>query len=851
MKRFYSAALTLALCVGCVACSSPKLSEEEEEKLEQYGMDLAMHQQFLMTRDLSLNYVPTGRLLQAEDERARMITTGRTASLTWQERGPVNIGGRTRAILVDRRDATGNTVFAASVSGGIFRTTNFNAATVVWTPVAEKMANLAVNCMWQSRSNANVFFAGTGEGYFNVDAARGAGVFRSTDGGVTWAQIPSTADFEFCQDIVEDNNNNLYLSLRNATTLNRGVMRSTDGGNTWTQVLGLPLSSLPFGTGRAGDLEVAPNGDLYCTLGIFSRSMVLKSAASNGLNTGTEGTWVDITPPYSNVVFRSDIAVAPSNPQRLYLVGQDSASSQTFDVFRSDDGGATWTSFPAPPAMNNGGASQNWFNLIIAVDPADANMVVAGGLRLARSIDGGQNWIPIANNVHVDQHVLLYNNNRLIVGNDGGIYSASNPSSLGSLTFVDKNNTYNVTQFYGADFHPTNPNYFLAGAQDNNTQRFNQPGINTTSPVSGGDGGIPHIDQTDGNLQISSFTFNSYFRSLNGGAFVSLSNTNSPNTGQFINPSDLDDVNKTLYAGDAAGRYYFVTGLLGTPFSSRPTVSAMGTRTVTAVRVVPNTANTVWLGCSRGNQQPMLLQLANAHTNNPIVSVNTVLSGMPGNANISCVEQNPANLAQLIVTSSNFGVNSIWFSTDGGTSFNSIEGNLPDMPVWWACFVPDNVQLNGVSGGNGGVLIGTELGVWFTTQLNGAATVWAPYANFPNVRATMVKYRASDRTVMVSTHGRGLWTTSLPLATGVSNITATPGFIRYISSMNQRLTIATGTTGSRRMMVELYDMSGKLVLRQQRPYQNDQVGIDGLPPGSYILRITGERGEVFARQIVR
>ena len=336
-------------------------------------MQKAMRQEFFMTRDPALNIVPKERLLAA----MRFMSTARItqiADLTWTERGPNNIGGRSRAILIDRRDPTGNTVFAASVSGGIFKSTNFTSPSANWTVVDDHMANLAVTVLVQDRNNFNIMYAGTGEGWFNVDAVRGAGIFKSTDGGVTWNQLASTAQFEYVQDMVIDNNSNVYASLRSLTSNNRGVVRSVNGGTSWSQVLGTPLTDLPYTTSRGADLEVASNGDLYATLGIFSRTMVLKSAfATNGANTGAAGTWTDITPTHSNTTFRGEIAAAPSNPQRLYLMMQDSATDKVLTFYTSSNGGASWTSTPIASgspldeALNNGSSSQTCAILIFGV----------------------------------------------------------------------------------------------------------------------------------------------------------------------------------------------------------------------------------------------------------------------------------------------------------------------------------------------------------------------------------------------------------------------------------------------------------------------------------------------------
>jgi len=153
----------------------------------------------------------------------------------------------------------------------------------------------------------------------------------------------------------------------------------------------------------------------------------------------------------------------------------------------------------------------------------------------------------------VDQHSLIYtSSSQLYVGNDGGLSSSSNANNA-SPTFSNKNNGYNITQYYGCDIHPSSPNYFLAGAQDNGTQKFTTTGINTTTNATGGDGMFPHIDQTDGQLQITSNDYNKYNRSLNGGtSFSSLGGTINNSRGQFKNPTDLDDSAKVFYAGDNA-----------------------------------------------------------------------------------------------------------------------------------------------------------------------------------------------------------------------------------------------------------------------------------------------------------
>lgn len=850
--------LTLKTClaVGIVttifSCTGKSVSPGEDRRFETDGMELAMRQEFLMTRDLSLGTVPKERLDAAREKLHAIAQASRMQALGWEERGPNNIGGRTRAIIVDSRDATGNTVLAASVSGGIFRTTNFNAITPTWQPVNDKLVNLAVTAMKQDRTNPNIMYAGTGEGWFNVDAVKGAGIYKSTDGGQTWGRLPATITFEYVQDIDVDTRGNVYASLRNLTTANRGVVRSTDGGTTWIQVLGAPIGNIA--TGRAADLEVATNGDVYATLGIFSRSVVMRSSFSvHGANTGALGTWDEITPVYSRKTQRAELAIAPSNPQRIYLLMQDSVTSEVDYVFKSSNSGVTWDSLPAPAVLNNGENSQTWYNLIAAVDPTNPDVLYVGGLHLARSKDGGSNWTNLASSstgVHVDQHEIVYlPNNRLLVGNDGGVYQC--PDALADQPlFLNKNYSYNVTQFYAVDFHPTDRNYFLAGAQDNNTQKFTVAGLNSTSAAVGGDGGFPHIDQNDGSLQIASTTANNYFRSTNNGQTFSYQSGVSNSEGQFINPTDYDDVQNVLYAGHEKGKYYYIANWNTTPAGRAVSLGAIGEREVTAVKWDHFGTNTVWLGASLNNNAPMLVKLGDANTAAPKVLVTATLN-VASNAYISSIDIDPGDWKHVLVTLSNYGVASVFESKDGGFTWTSIEGNLPDMPVRWGMFVHNNASVNGTTGG--GILLGTELGVWYASTTNGASTSWQPEnENLPNVRVDMLKYRASDRLLLAATHGRGLYSTTLAAVnTGLPSVPDTKEFIRYASAGSQELLIKVGNLTTTKMQVRIYDLKGRLVSTSDTRYADQLIDLRRLAKGSYVLKVYGNKGEQYTKQFVK
>jgi hypothetical protein len=861
------AALTVII-LSNFHCKSEKNEDAPPRYSKQDRIDLAVQQDFMKRRDPRLDVVPVERLEEARQYMQQAVTARNIAALTWQERGPSNVGGRSRAMIIDKADASGNTVIAASVSGGVFRTTNYtNAGGPTWTAINDFLPNIAINSMVQDPVNLNVMYAGTGEGWFNIDAVRGRGIYKSTNGGLNWTVLPSTivttpADltFEYVQDLAIGTNGALYATTRNLTSSIRGVQRSTDGGNTWTQVLGAPLTTpIVFNTGRATDLEVASNGDVYASLGMVganfaNRSVVLKSSfATHGANTGALGTWENITPVRGLVTQRTEIILAPSDPQRVYLLMQDSATREVKGTYRSFNGGASWDSVASASALN-GSAPQTWYNLIGAVDPNNADVLVVGGLHIGKSTNAGVSWTTISSGqVHVDHHFLEYKGSNILYnGNDGGAYYTANANAT-TPGFSNKNSGYNVTQFYSCAVHPTDANYFLAGSQDNGTQKFTQPGINPTSAAVGGDGGFCHIDQDNPQFQIAATVFNNIYRSTNGGASFSYLNTVSNGRGQFINPTDYDDAGNTLYCGDDAGRYYIITNIGGTPSSIVANVSAMGSRELTAVKVDPFAANTIWVGASGG--APMVLKISNSVSASPTVVTSFTFTagiGVPTGAYLSSVDVDPANANHIVATFSNFGVNSVFESTNGGTSFTSIEGNLPDMPVYWALFAPANAQLSGTSGGLGGILLGTDLGVWTTSAIAGASTQWiANNSGLANVRTDMLQYRPMDNLVAAGTHGRGLFTTILPtVVTGLPNDPPTKDFIKYVYTEGGSLRIVKGNLLTQTMTLQLFDMNGRLVYNSKKPYQDTSIPLFTLQKGSYIIRITGNNREHFVKQFI-
>lgn len=721
-------------------------------------MDLAMQQEFDLTRDPATMTIPRERLWKAyayaEEMRAQAAQNKMAGalSLNWSERGPNNVGGRTRAILVDLNDATRKTIFAAGVGGGLWKTTDITVASPAWTAVNDLFSNLAITTICQHPSTPSILYFGTGEGWFNADAIRGDGIWKSTDGGATFTQLAATAsngNFQYINKIVvHPATGDVYAAT------NGGLYRSQNGGTTWTEVLGAGNGcTVDF----IADVEIAADNSVFAGTGRVSSGAdgVYKSANGNAgtytkQNTGANG--------FPTTGFeRVEIACAPSSAATIYALTQATAFT-IGGIYKSVNGGTTWTSCTLPTDADAGiGADftrgQAWYDLIAGVDPNNASTLIIGGVDIFKSTNAGTSWTQLCHwyggfgyqEVHADQHAIVYqpgSSSVVYFGNDGGVYRTAD----GGTTIAPKSYNYNVTQYYACAINPTlGSNQFLAGAQDNGSQQYSTPGINATLEVTGGDGAFCHINQSNQQVQFTSYVYNNIYRSTDGGATFTSIRAN--NNGSFINPSDFDDNGNAFYAAYTSGNY---TRLLTANTSTTWTnvaIAAFNSGRVTAVRAAPVTANRVFFGLNNGR----VVRVDNANAATPTATHINASGGMPASASVSCIEVENDDDNHLLVTYSNYGVTSVWETKNGGTTWTAVEGNLPDMPVRWALFNPtDSSQ----------ALIATEVGVWSTDLLNGAATVWGPSNNgLANVRTDMLQIRSSDKLIIAATHGRGLFST--------------------------------------------------------------------------------------------
>ena len=698
----------------------------------------AIEEEFKRTKDLTLGYPPTEELQLALKATKRMqaqqllTQRGTIGNAKWRERGPSNIGGRTRAILIDKNDPSGNTIWAGGVGGGLWKTNDISDVAPVWENANDFLENLAIGSIAQNPIQPNLMFLGTGEGFPNADAIRGLGIFRSTDGGENWSLLPSTDNSTFRLTrslLVHPVTGDVYAATNN------GLWRSNDNGDTWSKSLGYSPPN-DFAGNEMYDVLYASNGFLYAsTSGSVYRS-----------STGNQGDWESLSGGGSGFptgLSRIELTVCETAPNVLYILG--SIGGGASPVYTSNNGGDTWQQRALPSGFGgdeftNG---QAWYDLDIAVNPFNPNHIAVGGVPILFSNDGGITFSRFAQNMHVDQHKILFDKDRenvIYFGNDGGIYR----SITGTSQQVENKNTgYNVTQFYGCAIHPEESStYFLGGTQDNNSLQMNAIGVATGRSVRGGDGFLCHIDEDEPAIQMVSSQFGSYGLSTDGGQNFS---GGAELNGGFLNPSDYDSDSNIMYAQTNDGDFY----RWNVDNNTIELVDISGLNpNISTIAVDPNTANRIYIGTFSGS----IIRVDNAHEGS---SVSGSSLSPPGGGTISSIYVEDGDAEHILVTKSNYGSKSVYESKNGGATWLDVEGNIPNMPVRWGIFSPtDPTQ----------AMIATEAGVWTTEFLDGTNTVWIPPVEgrgIPLVRVDMLQIRKSDNIVLAATHGRGLFTTDV------------------------------------------------------------------------------------------
>ncbi|HWP03085.1 MAG TPA: glycosyl hydrolase [Gemmatimonadaceae bacterium] len=402
---------------------------------------------------------PAARPLPPVPSSPVRIDTLAFASLRWREVGPPRGG---RSVAVAGSAARPNEYWMGTTGGGVFKTTDGG---VTWQPASDGFFGGTIGAIAVDPRNPDVVWVGGGETCIRGNTSHGDGLWKTTDGGRTWQFLGFREEHIASIEIHPSNTDVVYIGVFGdpfKATPNRGLYRTNDGGRSFQKILFVNDS-----TGVI-DISMDPSNPNVLYVAMWQAYRTPWSMSSGGIHSGlfktTDGgiTWVNLTATAKGlprgILGKIGVAVSPARPTRVWaLIEHDSGG-----VYRSDDGGATWEYLNRERKLRQ----RAWYYTHIYADPRDPEVVYALNTGFYRSRDGGRTFPQQIAVPHGDNHDLWIapnDPNRMINANDGG----ANVSVNGGRTWTDQD--YPTAQFYHVDVTNEFPYHICGAQQDNST----------------------------------------------------------------------------------------------------------------------------------------------------------------------------------------------------------------------------------------------------------------------------------------------------------------------------------------------------------------------------------------------
>jgi len=734
---------------------------------------------------------PDGKLrppdyLLNENKKYQETHQSRSLNGNWSLIGPISLpsnatsqpNGLGRVNCLAFHPTNANIFYAGSPSGGIWKTADGGTT---WSVLISNLPSIGVSAILLHPTDENLILIGTGDR--DAGDAPGIGVYKSTDGGSTWNSSNSGMGNKTVGMLVRHPSNvNIILAATSG-----GIYKSTDGGSNWT----LKSSN----SNNYKDIRFKP-GDpaiVYATEGgKFYRS------------TNTGDSWSQVT---SGVISgnRLVIGVSPNQPDWVYLLQTNGPFAGLLKSTNSGQGFSTQSTSPNImdySCTGSGGSSQAWYDLCIAVDPANANILYTGGINIWKSLNGGVTWTinshwvgalwgeNCAPSVHADIHTLDWSpvNARLYTGNDGGVYYTSN----GGVDWNDVSSGLAIAQVYKIGQSATVQGLTINGYQDNGTATNSGTSFTT---VIGGDGMECIVDHTNPAVRYGELYYGYIYRTTGSYYYqVAGNGSNGINeSGGWVTPYILHETNPaTMFIG-YKNVWRSTNVNAASPSSVSWTKITSGwTSNCTVLEQSPANVDILYV-VSSGS----LKRTENANAGSPTWTACT----LPGGATPSDLETHPTD-PNIIYATANY---SVYKSTDKGVSWTSISGTLPNVYLNTVVYDKNTTE---------GLYVGNETGIFYK---DASMSDWSAFnTGLPtvDVRELEIFYDTSNpgnNRLKAATYGRGLWESDLfsfftvnPLnqdvayTAGTTNFYITaPSSLSWTASSNESwCTVPSGGTGS-------------------------------------------------------
>ncbi|TMI24648.1 hypothetical protein E6H36_08015 [Candidatus Bathyarchaeota archaeon] len=696
------------------------------------------HSEWFYSQRASRQGIPRDAYPHAMLQLGQISSASDPVGGSWMSVGPSAIqncgvtgglcSGRVTAIALDPTHA--GTVYLGAAQGGVWKTTNSGAS---WVPLTDNQPSLAVGSI--AVDSSGTIYVGTGEGNQSCDSYYGAGILKSTDGGNSWTVLGATT---FLTSTVGRVVVNPSITSNLLVATNQGFTDSS------TDACGYVPSAVPLGiyesfdSGATWSLKLAGTG--YDVVLDPTNPSTIYAAASGSVYKSTDSgsTWAALAGGLPSGR-RTSLAISQSNPLTIYTLIDTGVQAQ---LFKSLDGGSNWSSINIPSGLCDG---QCWYDLYVAVDPTNVNILYLGGKDLYRTNNGGSSWIDTggySGYVHPDQHAIAFSpfsHNNVYVGNDGGVWSTNMASTCSpSACWTNLNAGLGITQFQFIATHPMDPNTYFGGTQDNGSPERSGTS-NVWNLLVGGDGGWTAFDPTAPTTMYHNFYGVLSQRSVDGGqtwatinnGIVESQDCNGFRECLFYIPMALDLSNPgNLYLGTC--RLYKTTNR-GNSWSTILALAPCGGSLISAIAVAPSDGGYVYFATNRGKFY------ASSNSGASFVEAD---SGLPP-AFLTKIAIDPSNPLRVAVTFSGFGNGHVYITSNSGGSWSNISSNLPDIPT-------NSVLLDSTNH----LYVGTDMGVFFSTN---SGSTWNVFGTgLPGASVFDLALTADGRLV-AATHGRGVW----------------------------------------------------------------------------------------------